>query len=121
LADRLGGLCRADVKIAAWMATESWFRPPTAIVSEKGGRATFRAGDGGQGSTVGEGMDEEAAARPISDPWMWVWAETGAKVVGQAVRYFRALRYLAGNGQDRSTAISGYGLGGAEVDVPETP
>ena len=35
-ADRLGGLCRVAVKIAAWMATESWFRPPTAIMSEKG-------------------------------------------------------------------------------------
>ena len=33
----LGRVVQGGVKIAAWMATESWFRPPTAIVSEKGG------------------------------------------------------------------------------------
>jgi hypothetical protein len=65
-----------------------------------------------------EGVDEEADARPMPKSAMPVWAETGAKIIGQAVRYCRALRCLAGNGQDRSTAISGYGPGRG-VDVTE--
>ncbi len=35
LAYRSGRFVRAAVKITAWMATESWFQPPTEIVSER--------------------------------------------------------------------------------------
>ena len=30
-----------------------------------------------------EGVDEEPDARPMPEPWMRVWAETGAKIVAE--------------------------------------
>ena len=53
-----------------------------------------------------EGVEEGGVLREMGED-----AELPRATYGQAVRYFRALRCMAGNGQDRSTAVSGYGPG----------
>ncbi len=106
------------MKSAAWMVTESWFRPPTAIWPKRAAERHFEPVVVAKARWPIESVDEEADERPMPELRIKVWAETGAETVDEAVRCFRALRCLARNGQDHSTAISGYGPGRG-VDVAD--
>ena len=70
------------MKIAAWMATESWFRPPTAICPKMATERHFELAMVAKARRPTEGMDEEADTRPMPEPWMQVWAGSGVTAAG---------------------------------------